>query len=336
MTTIERGIPVEIFKFSGQSDIETWSIREIFEEAGLNGYSKWLVDEWVLCFQRIRELANQFPFWQHRKWTGRRPISERDLFIGFILKEFFNATFRQTMGLMIILKEYYQFKNVPHHTVLSKKNRSRRWQIIWKRFHKYVLKLLPKRKAIIATDATGYSNRKTHWNDVKHEIKANQNWVKLHACIEVDNFLILNYTMTKSKVHDSNMFGSLWENLPENVKPIRSLADKAYHGNKCLNAAKAKGAVPIHGIKENAIHKRYPETAYQKMVNFGIHWPNRYKKLYGKRNHAETAFSMIGAHFGHRIRSRSKLGRKNEIQIKINAHNIRILTAMEWFQNSYV
>jgi len=305
MTTIKRGIPVEIFKFSGQSDIENWSIREIFEEAGLNGYSKWLVDEWVLCFQRIRELADEFPFWQHRKWTGRKPIAERDLLIGFILKEFFNATFRQTMGLMIILKDYYQFDIVPHHTVLSKKNRSRRWQILWRRFHKYVLKLLPKRKVIIATDATGYSGRKPHWNDVKYEVKANQNWVKVHACIEVDNFLILNYAMTKSKVHDSNMFGTIWKDLPDNVKPIRSLADKAYHGSKCLEAALEYGAVPIHGIKENAIHHRYPKTAYQKMVNFATHWPNRYKRLYGKRNHAETAFSMIETHFSHRIGTRS-------------------------------
>jgi hypothetical protein len=29
------------------------------------------------------------------------------------------------------------------------------------------------------------------------------------------------------------------------------------------------------------------------MVSFWQHWPNRAAELYGKRNHAETAFSMI-------------------------------------------
>jgi hypothetical protein len=39
--------------------------------------------------------------------------------------------------------------------------------------------------------------------------------------------------------------------------------------------------------------------------------------MYGKRNHAETAFSVIGRLFGYRIRCRSKMGRKNEVHAKI-------------------
>jgi hypothetical protein len=34
------------------------------------------------------------------------------------------------------------------------------------------------------------------------------------------------------------MFAEVWEELPSNVSPKRSLADSAYHGEKCLTAAR--------------------------------------------------------------------------------------------------
>ena len=105
----------------------------------------------------------------------------------------------------------------------------------------------------------------------------------------------------------------------------RSLADSAYYGEACLLAARQHGATPLHAIKKNARHFSKPETLYQKMASFWQHWPNRAAELYGKRNHAETAFSMIGGRSGHRIKCRSLTGRKNEVRSKIAAHNIRMM-----------
>lgn len=89
--------------------------------------------------------------------------------------------------------------------------------------------------------------------------------------------------------------------------------------------AKKHGATPIHGVKKNAVYVRHPKTSYHRLVSFDTHFPNRYVKLYGKRNHAETAFGMIQGRFGYRIRCRSETGRKNEVHSKINAHNVRML-----------
>ena len=157
--------------------------------------------------------------------------------------------------------------------------------------------------------------------------------MKVHSAIEVNTFLVLNYEFTESNVHDSQVFEAVWNDIPENVISIRSLADAAYNGEKCLQAALARGATPIHGIKCNAVYSSKPETAYQRLVNFGTHWPNRYLALYGKRNHAETTFSMIQSRFGYRIRCRSEMGRKNEVHSKINAHNIRMLAWLDFQWN---
>ena len=121
------------------------------------------------------------------------------------------------------------------------------------------------------------------------------------------------------------MFSTVLECLPKNVSPKRSLADSAYFGNDCLAAARRHGAVPFHDIKKNARHFPRPETDYQKMASFWQHWPNRAAALYGKCNHSETAFSMIGRLFGYRIRCYSKTGRKNEVRAKVAMFNLLLL-----------
>jgi hypothetical protein len=200
----------DVFKFSGQSWLDTWSLRNAFEELGWASYSEWLVDELPFCLQKIRDLADGFPFWQHRKSTGRPAMPERVLLIGFLVKEFFRATFRQAESLLWLFREYFRLDWIPDHTVLSRKNRSKRWTKLWQRFHKYLLKLLPERECVVATDATGYSGRKQHWRDVPYEVRACQDWVKVHAAVENETFFILSYTITESNVHESQQFEQVW------------------------------------------------------------------------------------------------------------------------------
>jgi hypothetical protein len=229
-----------------------------------------------------------------------------------------------------MLSWYFRIDHVPDHSVLCRAMSSRRWTSLLERFFSFVIGSLPKREVIVATDATGFSGRKRPWREVDHGLKATQDWVKTHVAIETDSFIVLSYELTASNVHEGQMFASVWGRLPANIVPKRSLADSAYHGEACLLAARQHGAVPLHGIKRNARHFPKPETLYQKMASFWRHWPNRAAALYGKRNHAETAFSMIGGRFGHRIRCRSEMGRKNEVRSKIAAHNIRMLAWMSF------
>ncbi len=322
-------IDEEVFRSSDRSLIDTWSLRDQLV-SGAARYSKWLVADLHLMMQRIMELADSFPFWQRRKRTGIPTIKERDLLVAFLVRQLFNVTFRQLQALLELFREHFRPETVPHHTVLSRKNRSARWSTIWQRFHKFVVSTLPRRKVVIATDATGFSGRKRPWREVDHGLKATQDWVKAHAAVETDSFIVLSYELTASNVHESQMFSGVWDGLPDNVRPKRGLADSAYHGEACLQAARQHGAVPLQGIKKNARHFPEPETLYQKMASSCQHWPNRAAALFGKRNHAETVFSMIGGRFGHRIRCRSETGRKNEVRSKIAAHNIRILAWMDF------
>ena len=144
----------------------------------------------------------------------------------------------------------------------------------------------------------------------------------MHATIEVNEFILLSFKLSRSNVHDGQMFADVWDRLPSNVSPKRSLADAAYFGNDCLAAARQHGATPLHAIKKNARNFARPSNFYQKLVNFVHHWPNRFAALKAKRAHAETVFSMIGSLLGYRLRSRSKNGRKNEVRVKLALFNL--------------
>jgi len=327
MQATEVIMPDKIFNFSGQTNFDTWKLKEVLEKAGWSAYSEWLVDELPFCLQGIRDLAEAFPFWQRRKQTGRPSLSEKVLLVGFMVRQIFGATFRATEGILKMFREYLGFSSIPDFSVFSKKNSSKRWYTIWQRFHKFVLEQLPKRKVVVATDSTGYSGRKRSWRETPHAKRAAENWIKVHAAIEVDSFLVLSYRFTKSDVHESQMFESVWRDLPRNAVPVRSLADSAYTGEACIQVARNAGAVAFHDVKCNAIYINKPINGYQKLVNFARHWPNRFKQLYGKRVHVETTFSMIGEGMGYRIRCRTKTGRKNEVQSKICTHNFRVLAA---------
>lgn len=326
-------IPAGIFNFIGQAKVDTFAIDLDSLLVEQRAYDAVMVNKYRLSLEAIRLHANEFSYWQRRKSTGRPPVRERDLLIAFLVRQLFDATFRETEGLLTMLTVYFELDDVPDHSVLCKKNASRRWLALWKRFFAYVLERLPRRTVVAATDASGFSGRKRSWRETDYAVKANQDWVKIHAVIEVDEFFVLNYYLTESNVHDSQMFSEVWSGLPSKVQVRRSLADSAYHGEACLLAARQHGATPLHAIKKNARHFAKPETLYQKMASFWQHWPNRAAELYGKRNHAETAFSMIQRLFGYRLRCRTGIGRKNEVQAKISMFNLFLLARNDFLWN---
>ena len=331
MTPTDVIIPSEVFIFTGQSTIDTWALKNKFSDMGWSAYDQWMADELIFSMQKIMELADSFPFWQRIKNTGRKPVKERDLLIAFLLRQFFDTTFRHLVGYMSMLNEYFQFEMIPHHSVISRYNRSKRWNHIWKRFHNFVMKTLPARDVNSISDGTGYGGRKEHWRDVDYGIRCIQNWVKTHVNVDEDSFLIMSYSLTKSNVHESVEFKKNWKNLPENVTPKRSLADSAYTSNEILELVRSSSAIPYHGVKKNAACKKYPETAYDKLVYFFKHFPDRFNDGYCMRGLVETVFSMIDSRFGYRIRCRSDIGRENEVHAKISSHNIRMICAKIFF-----
>jgi transposase len=315
MGTTEIEMPCNVFKFSGQTGLDTFSLD-------LGRYDDRAVNGLRLAMEAIRRHADGFPFWQRRRRFWRPSAEERTLLIAFFIQQLMDLTFRETEGMLGMVGEYYAIGEIPDHSTICRKLSSKRWRVLLERFFARLVESLPERKAIVATDATGYSGRKRGWNETAHAAKARQDWVKVHAAVEVDEFVVLSYGLTKSDVHESRMFEEVWRKLPDNVRPVRSLADSAYFGNGCLAAARHRGATPLHKIRSNARDFREPETFYQRLASFARHWPHRFAALTAKRNHVETVFSMIGSALGYRLRCRNRKSRENEVRCKLSLFNL--------------
>jgi hypothetical protein len=166
--------------------------------------------------ESIRRRVDGFPFWQRRKMAGRPSTDERAILISFLLQQLFHTTFRDAEGLLHLLKSYYRIDKVPDHSSLCRAMSSLRRIYLLERFFKHVLETLPRRKAVIAIDATGYSGRKRGWRETPYAHRAWKEWLKVQAAIEVDEFLVLSYEFTESTVHWSQIFEAVWDGLPRN------------------------------------------------------------------------------------------------------------------------
>ena len=310
-------IPNNIFNFFGQAHLDTYALDLERVAVDFDRYDDVAVNSLRLSLEAIRQQTDSFAYWQHRGRLGRPSYEERTLLVAFLVQQLLGLTFRETEGVLAMVRSYYRLERVPDHSTLSRKLSSSRWTVVLERFFQHIVAALRQRSAIVATDATGYSGRKRGWRETKHARRAKEDWVKVHAASEVDEFLVLSYELTRSNVHDSQVFADVWDRLPSNVSPKRSLADAAYCGEACLAVARQHGATPMHTIKKNARDFERPSNFYQKLVNFAHHWPQRYAALKAKRAHAETVFSMIGGLLGYRLRCRSKNGRKNEVRVKL-------------------
>lgn len=242
-----------------------------------------------------------------------------------LLKQFLGATFAELEAYLHVLQDYFDIPNVPSESTLSRKNRSDRFHHLLQRFHRFILDDLPDREAVLATDATGYNGGKQAWRDTHFAERATGNWRKVHTTIEIPSLLYLNTEFTEGRVHDSQRFAEVWNELPETIDPIRSLADNAYAGNDCLTTAREHGATPFHDLRKDHRYERFPETAYEKLCNFATHWPNRYEQLTRRRKLIETAFQATKTKFGDRLTCRDPTARENEILAKQLAHNVRML-----------
>lgn len=327
---VEHELPAKVFEFSGQTELATWTLTEHFDQEGWTRYEAFLTHEPVLCFQRIRDLADAFPTYQRFPETGRRPIRERTHIIAMLVKQFLDATYRELRGWLLLLRDFFGIPHVPGASTMSEKNRTKRFTRLLDRFHAFILDHLPSRRCIIATDATGYSNRKRPWSETDYGLRASGDWVKVHAAVEIPSLLYLSTVQTPGRVHESQVFEAVWAGLPETVTPHRSLADAAYSGQACLDAARDHGATPLHDLRKDHRYARWPKTSYDKLCNFATHWPNRFKKLTAWRKLVETAFDKTKNRFGHQLKCRHPIARRNEITCKRIGHNIRMLTTREY------
>ena len=266
--------------------------------------------------------------WQHQPLTGRRRTGEAVLLKAMLVRQLDNATFRQTEGLLRTCNELLGIDQVPDHTTLSRWNATGRFCQVLRRFHRYLHTLLPTRDVVAAVDSTGYSNSKVPWTATPYPARAAGQWLKSHCIVELPSLRYLGCVITRGGVHDSQPMRELLEELPPNVRIKRLLGDGAYSGDPCMQAVRDAGITPMFDFRADSRFNPEPMTVREKGRYFEVRFPRRKRALMGLRSLIETAFGVTKGRFGHRLRCRAKIARRNEIRAKQILHDVRISAAI--------
>jgi transposase len=183
-------------------------------------------------------------------------------------------------------------------------------------------------EADFAVDSTGFStSRYARWLDERQMLgRVRREWVKIHLICGVSTHIVTSVIPTGGRVGDSPHFGRLVAATARNFKVTEVSADKAYLAGENMLHAYRVGATPFIPFKSNCRLDADSKSAlWKRMLSMYLFRQPEYMEHYHKRNNVETAFSMIKAKFGERLRSKSQRGQFNEALCKVLCHNLCVL-----------
>ena len=182
---------------------------------------------------------------------------------------------------------------------------------------------------VIALDSTGIkvANR-GEW--MRHKWNVRRGYLKIHVAVDIKKKRILSLEVTSEEVHDGKMLKKLVDNVSENNKTKRVLADGMYDSNKNFQYLSNNHIKP--GIKTRCNSKVKSTNCDARNISVLRQQTNlkRWKRSvsYGKRWMAETVFSSIKRMFGEYVNARKFHNMTRELIIKASLYNMFVAMKM--------
>lgn len=178
-----------------------------------------------------------------------------------------------------------------------------------------------------AVDSSGFSTtRFERWFDVKYGNNEDwHEWIKMHLICGVKTHVVASVELSDAKSHDSPYFKPLIEQTAKAGFRMKEIsADKGYISADNLQAVVDHGATPYIPFKNNVTGKRGSEL-WKKLFHYYSFKREEFLTHYHKRSNVETAFSMIKAKFGERLRCKTETAQVNEALCKVLCHNLCVV-----------
>ena len=175
-----------------------------------------------------------------------------------------------------------------------------------------------------AVDSSGFSTcHFVRWYSEKYGNgqKDAHDWLKLHAMVGVTTHVITSVEISDRDSHDTNYFKPLVTNTASRFNLREVSGDKAYANRANLKLVESVGAKPYITFRSNTRGDSTCATWNRIFHYYSLH-REEYMRHYHKRSNSESAFSMVKARFGERLRSKTKTAQVNEVLCKVLAHNL--------------
>jgi transposase len=180
----------------------------------------------------------------------------------------------------------------------------------------------------VAVDSSGIAlSTSSKWFDIRIRRKSTKkDYLKLHIIADLDNGIILHFTITGSTRNDSPEFRRL-------IRPLKHLArmlgDAAYSSRKNCNLTASKGGKPYLKFKSNATGRASGSTVWK--VSFSEYSTDNdaWMAVYHLRSIIESIFGSLKRRWGPALRRKRVWMRRRELALKVLAYDMKQVHYLE-------
>src|SRR5215831_7518360 len=271
----------------------------------------------LLDFDVLDDWDNELSQMNHGK-VGE-PYNYPDSFIQLLgyMRAYFHLPYRQTQG--VVIAHANKVPSTRHYSTISR------------RINRLEITIDEKLgdDIVIALASTGIkvANR-GEW--MRHKWHVRKGYLKIHVAVDIKKKRILSLEVTSEEVHDGKMLKKLVDNVSENNKTKRVLADGMYDSNNNFRYLLKNHIKP--GIKTRRNSKVKSTNCSARNISVLRQQTNlkRWKRSvsYGKRWMVETVFSCIKRMFGEYVNARKFHNMTKELIIKASLYNMFVAIRM--------
>jgi transposase len=183
----------------------------------------------------------------------------------------------------------------------------------------------------VAVDASGFSHSTGgEWMSVRCQNTRRKRFTALHNAVDTDTLLIQASRVRARPGGDATELIPLLKRT--RTKHLNTVyGDKGFISRRNVQHINDIGAYPAIEPKKNLRVYSKGHRAYGNLIREYRADPEEWKRMhdYGKRNLAETVFSMLKMRFGGSLSSRGYKEQRRELLFEVVLHNIERLNFLE-------
>ena len=246
---------------------------------------------------------------------SRKDYTQTQLLTLLLFKEYLGERYRdfvQLVEIMNIVQDQLELKEIPHYSTLCKFSKRISSTILNQLFRK-ACSFMSEWKhvtTIVAIDSSGFTPDSASTYYSFRTGKPRRDYLKTTISVDSDHISLLSFHITNSRCHNSQ------------IAPIILRASHRVRKSDCYVMDKAYDSEQIHQVIHEDLqsqsmipvrdwHASYVSGQYRQIMAASFD-----KKIYGQRNMAETAFSILKRVFGETIYARSFRQQVKEIKLK--------------------
>ena len=257
---------------------------------------------------------------------GKKPYDYRILLVLCILRIMEGLTYEgyeQIMRTDLRICIPLGMDILPSKSTIQRAMKHLKFSLIMQ-FNRELISCIIKRKLNIIIDSTGIRCiGRSIWYciRIKKKIKK-RDCDKIHAAVDADLLLILNFRITKWNKGDCPFLIKL-------LKPFKSLgldfADKGYLSRKNFQFSADREGALFCPFKKNSTAKPNSNPAWKFAFNLWDKCNWIYKNTYHQRAKIEAVFSAVKKRYGDSFKCKRKTMRRKEVALRFVAYNIFIM-----------